>query len=170
MARYDVYHDGQFLKSVGDATLSTAVAVVPGVTWGLYVNARDAAGNVSQASATVSVIPPQCQADTTPPTTPGGIRSTAAGTGVTLTWTASTDNVVVRAYDILRDGTKVGWVTGTSTAAPATSFADSGMALVPPTGTRSSPGMHRGTRRRPAPRSRSLPGRRARRPSVRSPR
>ena len=70
VAFYDVYHDGQLMKSVGGTTLSTSLTVVPGVTWGLYVNARDAAGNVSQASATVPITPPQCQIDTQAPTRP----------------------------------------------------------------------------------------------------
>src|SRR3954451_12903085 len=45
---YDVYHDGQLMKSVDGNTLSTDLTVVPGASWGLYVNARDAEGNVSQ--------------------------------------------------------------------------------------------------------------------------
>ena len=57
VAFYDVYHDGQLMKSVSGGTLSTSLTVVAGATWGLYVNARDAAGNVSQASTTVSITP-----------------------------------------------------------------------------------------------------------------
>jgi glucose/arabinose dehydrogenase len=127
VAFYDVYHDGQLMKSVSGNTLSTSLTVVGGVTWGLYVNARDAAGNVSQASTTVSITPPQCQADTVPPTTPSGLAGSASGTTVTLNWTASSDNIGVRAYDIFRNGTKVGTVTGTATTAPATTFVDSGL-------------------------------------------
>src|SRR5881394_277551 len=52
VAFYDIYHDGQSMKSVSGTTLSTSLTVVAGATWGLYVNARDAAGNVSQASTT----------------------------------------------------------------------------------------------------------------------
>jgi glucose/arabinose dehydrogenase len=126
VAFYDVYHDGQLMKSV--TGLSTSLTVVPGVTWGLFVNARDAAGNVSQASTTVPITPPQCQADTTPPTAPTGLTGSAAGTTVTLRWTASTDNLGVRAYDVFRAGVKVGTVTGTGTVPPATSFIDSGLA------------------------------------------
>ncbi|MBO1768358.1 lectin [Allobranchiibius sp. GilTou38] len=125
---YDVYHDGQLIKSVSGSTLSTGLTVVPGAAWGLYVNARDAAGNVSQASATVPITPPQCQVDTQKPTSPTGLSATASGTTIDLRWTASTDNVGVRAYDVLRGGVKVGTVNGTASIAPVTTFTDSGLA------------------------------------------
>jgi glucose/arabinose dehydrogenase len=127
VAFYDVYHDGQLMKSVGGTTLSTSLTVVGGVTWGLFVNARDAAGNVSQASTTVPITPPQCQEDHQAPTPPTGLTASASGTTVTLNWGAATDNIAVRAYDIYRNGTKAGTVTGTATSAPATSFIDSGL-------------------------------------------
>ncbi len=83
VAFYDVYHDGQLMKTVSGSTLSTDLTVVPGVTWGLYVNARDAAGNVSQASTTVPITPPQCAPDSEPPTAPQQLAATASGTTVT---------------------------------------------------------------------------------------
>ncbi len=125
---YDLYHDGQLMKSVSGGTLSTTLSVVAGSTWGLYVNARDAAGNVSQASASVFITPPPCQVDTQKPATPGMLAASASGTTINLSWTAATDNVGVRAYDVSRGGTKVGTVTGTASAPPATNFADSGLA------------------------------------------
>ncbi|RYZ03370.1 MAG: glucose dehydrogenase [Myxococcales bacterium] len=125
VAFYDLYHDGQQIKSVSGTTRSASITVVPGVTWGLYVNARDAAGNVSQASSTVNVTPPQCQQDTQPPTAPTALTGSAAGTSVTLRWTAATDNVGVRGYDIYRNGVKVGAVVGTP---PETTFLDSALA------------------------------------------
>jgi len=127
VAFYDVFHDGQLMKSVSGTTSSTTLTVVGGVTWGLYVNARDAAGNVSQASATVPITPPQCQVDTQSPTAPANLAGSVAGTTVTLNWTVSSDNIGVRAYDVYRGGAKVGTVTGTATVAPATSFVDSGL-------------------------------------------
>ena len=127
VAFYDVYHDGQLMKSVSGTTLSTSLTVVPGVNWGLYVNARDAAGNVSQASNTVPIAPPQCQVDTTRPTAPTGLTSTVSGTTVTLKWTAATDNVGVKYYDVYRNDAKVGTLSGSGTVAPATSFIDSGL-------------------------------------------
>jgi glucose/arabinose dehydrogenase len=109
---YDVYHDGQLMKSVSGATLSTSLTLSPGARWGLYVNARDTAGNVSQASATLDLQVPQCQNDTEAPTAPTGLAATANGTAVALTWRAATDNVGVAGYDVLRDGTRVASVAG----------------------------------------------------------
>ncbi|WP_396135316.1 PQQ-dependent sugar dehydrogenase [Amycolatopsis sp. A133] len=124
VAFYDIYHDGQFMTSVPGTALSAELTAVPGATWGLYVNARDAAGNVSQASSTVTVTVPQCQADTEPPTTPTGVTATASGTTVTVRWSPSTDNVGVTGYEVLRDGT----VAGSTSGAATTSFTDSGLA------------------------------------------
>jgi glucose/arabinose dehydrogenase len=129
VAFYDVYHDGQLIKSVSGSTLSTSITPVQNVTWGLYVNARDAAGNVSQASDTVPITPPLCgPPDTEKPTAPSNLSGTASGTTVTLKWTASTDNVQVLAYDVYREGAKVATVAGTIGTPPATTYTDSGLA------------------------------------------
>jgi glucose/arabinose dehydrogenase len=125
---YDVYHDGQLMRSLDGNARAAALTLAPGVRWGLYVNARDAAGNVSQASSTLYVTPPQCQADTQPPTAPANLSGSASGTSVALGWEASNDNVAVSAYDVFRGGVKVGTVAGTSTTPPAQSFTDSGLA------------------------------------------
>lgn len=124
---YDVYHDGQLVTSVPGSTTSATVPVVGGATWGFYVNARDAAGNVSQAGPTATVTPPYCQPDTEPPTAPTALAGTATGTTVVLSWKPATDDVAVTAYIVLRDGTAVGTVTGSATSPPATSFTDSGL-------------------------------------------
>ena len=120
VAFYDVYHDGQKMLSVSGTTLSTVLTLTAGAKWGLYVNARDAAGNVSQASSTLPVTVPQCQIDAQAPSTPTGLKGSVSGTTVSLSWTASTDNVGVTAYDIYRNDVKVG-----STA--ALSYTDSGL-------------------------------------------
>jgi glucose/arabinose dehydrogenase len=121
---YDLYHDGQLMKSVDGRTLSTSLTVVPGAVWGLYVNARDAAGNVSQASATVTITPPPCSADKKPPTAPTSLAGSVSGTTVSLTWKAATDNVGVKFYDIYRGAALASSVSGTTT-----SFNDSGLPI-----------------------------------------
>ncbi|OLB82574.1 MAG: glucose dehydrogenase [Actinobacteria bacterium 13_2_20CM_2_71_6] len=127
VAFYDVFHDGQLIKSVSGTTTSTSVNVVETVTWGLYVQARDAAGNVSQASDTVTITPPSCGTDVTPPSPPTNLKGTPNGTNVALSWTASTDNVQVIAYDIFRNGAQVGTVAGTVGTPPGTTFNDSAL-------------------------------------------
>ncbi|MBZ9750268.1 fibronectin type III domain-containing protein [Deinococcus sp. HMF7604] len=53
--------------------------------------------------------------DTAAPTTPGTLNSPAkTSSSVSLTWGASTDNVGVARYEVLRGGTLVGTPTGTS--------------------------------------------------------
>jgi glucose/arabinose dehydrogenase len=119
---YDVYHDGQLMKSVDGNTFATDLTVVPRAPWGLYVNARDAEGNVSQASTTVNITPPACSVDKKAPTAPFNLAAVASGTTVTLSWKAATDNVGVKSYDIFRNGAKVASVAGAGT-----SFIDSGL-------------------------------------------
>ncbi|WP_437727622.1 PQQ-dependent sugar dehydrogenase [Sorangium sp. So ce861] len=127
VAGYDIYHDGQQMTSVSGSTLSTTITVMPGVSWGVYVNARDAAGNVSQASETLRLSTPHCEVDNQPPTAPTNLTGAASGTSVTLRWTAGTDNVAVTAYDVYRNGAKVGTVPGSASSPPATTFVDSGL-------------------------------------------
>jgi cellulose 1,4-beta-cellobiosidase len=53
--------------------------------------------------------------DTTAPSAPTGLKATATtSSSVSLSWTASTDNVGVTGYDVFRGTTLVGTATGTS--------------------------------------------------------
>ena len=74
--------------------------------------------SISAAGATVGVsFAPDGQA----PSTPGGLTATpTSATTIGLSWSASTDNVGVAGYRILRNGTPV-----TTTA--STSFSDTGL-------------------------------------------
>jgi glucose/arabinose dehydrogenase len=98
---YDVYHDGQLCASVDGSTLTaTCAGLSPKSTYGFYVNARDAAGNVSQPSGTLSVTTPASD-DHTPPTVPGGVHTTSVtSTSIALAWTASTDDTGVTGYTV----------------------------------------------------------------------
>ncbi len=121
IAYYDIYRDGQALGTVNASTLSAQITLVAGANWGLYVNARDAAGNVSQASTTLPISVPQCQSDTQAPSVPTDLRGTVAGTTASLSWAASTDNVAVTAYDVYRNGALVG-------STNSLSYTDTGLA------------------------------------------
>lgn len=119
---YDVYHDGQHMVTVPGNRTAAHLTLSPGARWGVYVNARDAAGNVSQASETLDLAVPPCQDDTTPPTNPAGVTAVADGTSVTVAWRASRDDVGVTAYDVVRNGAVVGSTPGT-----VLTFVDSGL-------------------------------------------
>src|SRR5216684_3398925 len=104
------------------ATSTATTYADAGLSVGTYsytVAARDAAGNISADSTSVSIT----LADTTPPSTPTGLTGAAAGsTGVNLSWSASTDNVGVTGYIVRRNGVQV--------ATPATtSYADTGLSV-----------------------------------------
>src|SRR3989442_375435 len=89
------------------ATSYTDSGLSAGATYSYTVAARDAAGNMSPDSASVSVTT-AIAADTTPPSTPTGLTAAAAGsTGANLSWTASTDNVGVTGYIVRRNGVQI---------------------------------------------------------------
>jgi chitodextrinase len=123
VAGYDIYKNGTFLGS--SATTSYAVTgLVPQSTYVMTVKAKDAANNMSTASGGLSVT---TTADTTPPTAPTGLESSSiTATSFTLSWSASTDNVLVTGYDIFKNGTQIGSSATTSYAvtglAPTTAY------------------------------------------------
>ncbi|CAG0935327.1 Endoglucanase C [Thermoflexales bacterium] len=116
---YDVYRNGTLVGS--SATTSFVNTGLTANTLYTYtVRAKDAAGNVSAASAALGVRT-LASSDTQAPTVPTDLASPAqSSTSVTLAWTASTDNVGVTAYDIYRSGTLVG-------SSATTSFVNTGL-------------------------------------------
>ena len=70
----------------------------------ISVKAYDAAGNTGADSRTVNV----ANGDTQAPSVPTGLKATAdAANKVTVSWNASTDNVAVIGYTVLRNGTPI---------------------------------------------------------------
>ncbi|WP_231648211.1 glycoside hydrolase family 9 protein [Saccharothrix sp. NRRL B-16348] len=69
---------------------------------------------------------PGSPADTTAPSTPSGLTASASGGAVTLSWAASTDDVGVTGYDVLRATGTSGSFTQVATAS-GTSHTDSGL-------------------------------------------
>lgn len=109
VAGYDIYRDGQLCAQVTAPTLTGGcVNLNPQVTYGFYVNARDAAGNVSQPSGTLPVTTPPSN-DHSPPTTPAAVHTTSvSSTSIGLAWTASTDDVGVTGYNVYNGTTVIG--------------------------------------------------------------
>jgi len=120
VSAYDVYRNGTYLATVAPSGLTyTDKTAVAGTGYTYQVAARDLAGNTARASVNVN----GGSTDTTPPTAPAGLTATATSpTTVSLSWSASTDNVGVTGYTISRGGTAIGTVSGTTT-----SYGDSGL-------------------------------------------
>ena len=98
---YDVYKDGVFLVSTAAATYA-ASGLTSSTAYAFYVQAKDAAGNISVASNTVNVT--TLTPDTTAPTAPTLSASGTTATTTNLSWTSATDNVAVTGYDVYKGG------------------------------------------------------------------
>ncbi|MFJ7945705.1 discoidin domain-containing protein [Streptomyces sp. NPDC096354] len=96
---YDIYADNTLLTSVaGDVTTYTDTRPAD-ATVAYFVRAKDAAGNASADSNTVTRRADT--GDTQAPTAPAGLAFTEPASGqIKLTWQASTDNKGVTGYDI----------------------------------------------------------------------
>ncbi|OLB75399.1 MAG: hypothetical protein AUI14_21115 [Actinobacteria bacterium 13_2_20CM_2_71_6] len=120
-----ILRGGVPVASVPANTTSYAdTGLLPGTAYTYQVQAKDGAGNTSPPSAAVTVT---TQPDTSPPTTPGTpVATSVSATQVGLSWTASTDDVGVMRYDVLRNGSVLAPTAGTTytdtTVAPGTTY------------------------------------------------
>jgi chitodextrinase len=112
---YDVYKDGVFFGSTTSTTFAVS-GLTASTTYAFTVKAKDAAGNASVASNTVSVTTLAPVVDTTAPTAPTLSASGTTLTATNLSWSGATDNVSVTGYDVYKDGVLLG-STATTTYA-----------------------------------------------------
>ncbi|MFI6339578.1 discoidin domain-containing protein [Streptomyces sp. NPDC050535] len=111
---YDIYANGELRTSVAGTATTYTDTQPASATVAYYVRAKDAAGNQSANSNTVTRTGDS--GDTQAPTAPAGLAFTEATSGqVKLTWQASTDNVAVTGYDVYANGTLRQSVAGTVT-------------------------------------------------------
>jgi Zn-dependent metalloprotease/chitodextrinase len=109
---YDVYNGVTLITTVA-STAYNVTGLSPSAAYTFTVKAKDAAGNLSDASndATITTL----ATDTTAPTAPSAL--TASGTtssSTNLSWTASTDNVAVTGYNVYNGATLVTTVSATT--------------------------------------------------------
>ncbi|MGF1557242.1 GEVED domain-containing protein [Paucihalobacter sp.] len=107
---YDVYQSGVLIASV-ISTNFQVTGLNSATSYSFFVRAKDAAGNVSNNSNTVNITalaPPDTEAPTAPTNL---VASNTTETTTDLSWTASSDNVGVVAYDVFQDGTQIASVS-----------------------------------------------------------
>ncbi|MEW9699959.1 fibronectin type III domain-containing protein [Paenibacillus sp. SI8] len=106
VSSYEIYNGNILLGTTAPSSTSYTINnLALNTTYAFNIKSKDATGNRSQISNIVQVT----STDKTPPTTPKdltllGVTSNTA----TLTWTASTDNDLVKQYNIYLGATKVG--------------------------------------------------------------
>ncbi|UJF32228.1 glycosyl hydrolase [Paenibacillus hexagrammi] len=120
VAGYEISRNGSVVGTTASSSY-TDNGLAASTAYSYTVKAYDAAGNRSAASAALNVTTSAASgADTQAPTVPTNLGATNTSSSVTLSWTASTDNVGVAGYDILRAGIPIATTTSTS-------FTDSGL-------------------------------------------
>lgn len=109
---YDIYSNGVYLAS-SQGTTYTATGLLASTTYAFYVKAKDAAGNISNSSNVLTTATPAIQ-DLTPPTAPTNlVASNVTTNSLLLAWTASTDNVGVKHYNVFKSGIKIAETSNT---------------------------------------------------------
>ena len=98
------------------ATYTDSTGLTAGTVYYYVVSASNAGGTCASANSTPAASARSC----TLPSVPSNVKATAGISRVTVSWTASTDNVGVTGYLVYRNGTLVGSPT-------TTSFTDTGL-------------------------------------------
>ncbi|ALG15461.1 hypothetical protein AOZ06_41660 [Kibdelosporangium phytohabitans] len=110
---YEVFVNGQS-KATATGTSATVDGLSPDSEYAFTVKAKDAAGNVSDASAPLTVRTSPAP-DTVAPSVPQNLRKGDVTTNsVALLWDASTDNVGVTGYEVFVNGQSKATATGAS--------------------------------------------------------
>jgi trimeric autotransporter adhesin len=104
------------VASVAGNVLTSTVDLGPGTHY-VQIEAFDAAGNVSAKTLPLTIVIAG-GVDTTKPSTPQNLTAVGLANGtIDVAWTASTDNVAVTGYVVLRNGVQVSVVNAPATAA-----------------------------------------------------
>ncbi len=113
---YDIYMNSVLKTSVSSSNLiATITGLTASTTYSFYVIAKDAAVNSSPASNTANGTTTIAIPDTQNPTAPTNLAVTGSSSStVSLSWTASTDNVGVTSYDVYVNSVFKSTVSGTT--------------------------------------------------------
>ncbi|QJR10476.1 hypothetical protein DSM104443_01540 [Usitatibacter rugosus] len=114
---YKVFRGGTQIGTPASTSM-TATGLQPGTGYSFTVSACDAAGNCSAQSTQASASTFTASSDTQAPTIPTGLFAMAvSSSSINLSWSASSDNVGVTSYRVLRNGSLIGSSSATNTTA-----------------------------------------------------
>jgi endonuclease I/chitodextrinase len=113
---YDIYMNGVLKTSVSGLNLTALINGLSASTvYSFYIIAKDAAVNSSPASNTANGTTTIAIPDTEIPTAPTNLAVTGSSSStVSLSWTASTDNIGVASYDVYVNSAFKSTVSGTT--------------------------------------------------------
>lgn len=98
---YEIFRDGSKIGTTSKTSYCSK-SLTPGKNYTYIIKAVDTSGNVSGNSIPLKIT---TQRDLDAPTAPTGLKvNSVKGSSVSLTWNASTDNIKVKGYQILRNG------------------------------------------------------------------
>jgi len=119
---YRVIRNGSLLTTLANVTTFQDTGLNAATTYSYRVQSLDAAGNLSPQSNSASATT-QAAPDITPPITPSGVSASAISSSkISVSWSASTDNVGVVGYRVYRNGALL------SGSGNVTSVQDTGLA------------------------------------------
>ena len=108
---YEVYQ-GSTLLTTTSATSYQVTGLTAATSYSFTVKAKDEAGNISNASNTLSIT--TNAPDTEAPTAPTLTSSNITNTTVDLSWSGATDNVAVTAYEVYQGSLLLATTSATS--------------------------------------------------------
>jgi endonuclease I/chitodextrinase len=113
---YDIYMNGVLKTSVSGSNLTASINGLSASTaYSFYIIAKDAAVNSSPVSNTANGTTTIAIADTEIPTAPTNLAVTGSSSStVSLSWTASTDNIGIASYDVYVNSAFKSTVSGTT--------------------------------------------------------
>ncbi len=113
ISAYRIYRDGLIVGSSATTSYVDS-SVSPGTQYTYRVTAISTSGLESALSEPLTTWTTGTPVDNQAPTTPTNLAGTPTATQVTLTWTASSDNIGVAGYTIYKNGVPIATTTLTS--------------------------------------------------------
>jgi chitodextrinase len=110
---YRMFRDNFLVTTTPNLTY-TFTGLMCGTLYNLALEAYDAASNVSYRPEAVAVVSTNACSDGQAPTAPSNLSATSAQTSISLSWSASTDNIGVTGYGRYLNGTLVSNAPGTT--------------------------------------------------------